>query len=38
MTRARCRGRVKLQTYMDPGLADRVNRFCTAMGLSESPW
>jgi hypothetical protein len=36
MTQPRCRGRVKLQTYMDPALADRVNRFCTAMGLSES--
>jgi hypothetical protein len=36
MTRANRRGRVKLQTYMDPGLSDRVDRFCTAMGLSES--
>jgi hypothetical protein len=36
MTRAIHRGRVRLQSYVEPALADRVDRFCGAMGMSES--
>lgn len=36
MTRATHRGRVRLQSYVDPAFADRVSRYCLAMGVSES--
>jgi len=36
MPRAVHRGRVRLQSYVDPATADRVDRFCAAMGMSES--
>jgi hypothetical protein len=36
MTRATHRGRVRLQSYVEPAFADRVNRYCVAMGVSES--
>jgi hypothetical protein len=36
MPRAIHRGRVRLQSYVNPPLADRVGRFCAAMGISES--
>src|ERR1700723_3890998 len=36
MPRAIHRGRVRLQSYVDPPLADRVDHFCAAMGMSES--
>ncbi len=36
MPRAIHRGRVRLQSYVDPATADRVDRFCAAMGMSES--
>ena len=30
------RGHVRLQSYVDPELSQRVDRFCAATGLSES--
>jgi hypothetical protein len=36
MTRSVRRGRVRLQSYVDPALAERLDRFSAAMGLSES--
>jgi hypothetical protein len=36
MTRATHRGRVRLQSYVEPAFADRVNQYCLAMGVSES--
>jgi hypothetical protein len=36
MTRATHRGRVRLQSYVEPAFADRVSRYCLAMGVSES--
>jgi len=36
MTRSIRRGRVRLQSYVEPELAQRVDRFCAASGLSES--
>jgi hypothetical protein len=36
MTRATHRGRVRLQSYVEPAFADRVSRYCVAMGVSES--
>jgi hypothetical protein len=36
MPRAIHRGRVRLQSYVDPATADRVDRFCASMGMSES--
>jgi hypothetical protein len=37
MTRKLHRGRVvRLQSYVDPALADRVDKFCGTMGMSES--
>jgi hypothetical protein len=36
MSRATHRGRVRLQSYVEPAFADRVNRYCLAMGVSES--
>jgi len=36
MSRATHRGRVRLQSYVEPAFADRVNRYCVAMGVSES--
>jgi hypothetical protein len=36
MTRATHRGRVRLQSYVEPAFADHVHRYCLAMGVSES--
>jgi hypothetical protein len=36
MSRATHRGRARLQSYVDPAFADRVSRYCLAMGVSES--
>ncbi len=36
MTRATHRGRVRLQSYVEPAFADRVSRYCLAMGVTES--
>jgi hypothetical protein len=36
MTRSIRRGRIRLQSYVDPALAERLDRFCAAMGVSES--
>jgi hypothetical protein len=36
MTRATHRGRVRLQSYVEPAFADRVNHYFVAMGVSES--
>ncbi len=36
MTRATHRGRARLQSYVEPAFADRVSRYCLAMGVTES--
>lgn len=36
MTRTMHRRLVRLQSYVDPALADKVDRYCEAKGLSES--
>jgi hypothetical protein len=36
MTEPTHRGRVRLQSYVDPALADRVHRYGQAMGVTES--
>jgi hypothetical protein len=36
MPRSTHRGRVRLQSYVEPEFADQINRYCVAMGVSES--
>jgi hypothetical protein len=36
MARSIYRGLVRLQSYVEPAVAERVDRFCAATGLSES--
>ena len=36
MSRATHPGRVRLQSYVEPAFADRVGRYCLAMGVTES--
>ena len=36
MTRSIRRGHMRLQSYVEPDLAQRVDRFCAATGVSES--